>query len=188
MLNLWKWRSYIDKSVSMILFRHWSIQWLEWGLTVIMKPTKLQRESSTRAWNVEEKKFRNKRGREKGMVRRKSNQEERFHLLCNVVTAVKCSITTLCQICPSVSVQRVTMKGSCCAEQGGFMPQSIDPVSKFDSSFSSEWACFVPGTFPNPWHLTASTEFPSAAASVQINGWKNCVRFWLLFHRMKGSV
>lgn len=57
------------------------------------------------------------------------------------------------------------------------MPQSTDPVSEFDSSFSSEWVCFFLGTFPNPWHLAASAEFPSAAPSVQINGCKNHVRF-----------
>jgi len=111
------------------------------------------------------------------MVSRKSNHKERFHLVCNVIATVRCQITTFCQIFPLVSMQRMTMKQLCCAEQGGFMPQSVDPVSIFGSSFCSEWACFVPGTFQKPWYLAASTEFPSAASSIQINGWKNCVRF-----------
>lgn len=62
---------------------------MEWDLAVIMKPTKLQRESSTRELNVEEKKFRHKGDRKKVMVRRKSNQEKRNCLECNVVKAVK---------------------------------------------------------------------------------------------------
>lgn len=145
----------------------------------------MQRESSTREWNAEEKKFGNEGGREKGMVRRKSNREERNHLVCNVVTAVKRTITTWCQICPLVSVWSDNERKLLCRAGRIYAPVCWP---SFSSSFPSEWSCFVPGTFPNPWHLATSTRFPSAAPSVQINRGENCVRFWLLFCRMKTSV